>query len=68
MRKLRMEDAMLAKKPNDADLAWKAAQAALEAARQLPAGVERFEALKKAGKLRLEADRKRTTEIGPIQK
>jgi hypothetical protein len=31
----------------------------------LPAGVERFEALKKAGKLRLEADRQRTTEIGP---
>jgi hypothetical protein len=55
-------------KPSEADLAWEAAEAALDAARQLPAGVERFEALKKAGKLRLEADRKRTTEIGPIQK
>jgi hypothetical protein len=66
MRKLRMEDAMLAKKPNDADLAWKAAQAALEAARQLPAGVERFEALKKAGKLRFDADIKRTHEIDPV--
>ena len=66
MRKLRMEDAMLAKKPNDADLAWKAAQAALEAARQLPAGVERFEALKKAGKLRFNADIKRTHEIDPV--
>ena len=56
---------MSAKKPSEADLAWTAAQAALDAARQLPAGVERFEALKRAGKLRLEADRQRTTEIGP---
>ena len=56
---------MPANKPSEADLAWKAAQAALDAARQLPAGVERFEALKKAGKLRLEADRQRTTELGP---
>jgi hypothetical protein len=54
--------------PSEADLAWKAAQAALDVARQLPAGAERFEALKQAGKLRLEADRQRTTEIGPIQK
>jgi hypothetical protein len=28
---------------------WEVAQAALEAARQLPASAERFEALKKAG-------------------
>jgi hypothetical protein len=56
---------MSAKRPSEADLAWKAAEAALDAARQLPAGVERFEALKKAGKLRLEADRQRTTETDP---
>jgi hypothetical protein len=42
---------MPANKPNKAERAWKAAQAALEAARQLPAGVECCEALKKAGKL-----------------
>ena len=56
---------MPAKKPSEADLAWNAAQAALDAALQLPAGVERFEALKKAGKLRLDADRQRTTEADP---
>jgi hypothetical protein len=55
---------MPAKKLSKADLAWKAAQAALEAARQLPAGGERCEALKKAGKLRFDADIKRTHEIG----
>jgi hypothetical protein len=54
-----------AEKPSKADLAWKAAQAALEAARQLPAGVERCEALKKAGKLRFDADINRTHEIEP---
>ena len=54
-----------AEKPSKADLAWKAAQAALEAARQLPAGVERCEALKKAGKLRFDADIKGTHEIEP---
>jgi hypothetical protein len=52
-------------RPTKADLAWKAAQAALEAARELPAGVERCEALKKAGKLRFEADLERTRDIGP---
>ena len=56
---------MPARKPSDADLAWRAAQAALEAARQLPAGVERFEALKKAGKLRFDADINRAREIDP---
>ena len=56
---------MPAKKPNNADLAWTAAQAALDAARQLPAGVERCEALKKAGKLRFDADMNRTREIDP---
>ena len=56
---------MPAKKPTKADLAWKAAQAALEAARQLPAGFERCEALKRAGKLRFDADMNRTLEISP---
>ena len=54
---------MPTKKPSKAELAWKTAQAALEAARQLPAGVERFEALKKAGKLRFDADIERAGEI-----
>jgi hypothetical protein len=40
---------------------WEAAQAALEAARLLPVGAERFEALKKAGRLRYEACKKRTS-------
>ena len=66
IRKLRIEDAMPAKKPSDAELAWKAAETALEAARQLPVGVERFEALKRAGKLRFDADIKRAREIGPL--
>jgi hypothetical protein len=56
---------MRARKPSESELAWKAAQAALEAARQLPAGVERCEALKRAGKLRFDADMKRTLEISP---
>jgi hypothetical protein len=56
---------MPAKKPNKAERAWKAAQAALEAARQLPAGLERCEALKKAGKLRFDADVERTLETSP---
>jgi hypothetical protein len=50
---------MPAKKPSTAEEDWKVAEAALEAARQLPAGVERFEALKKAGQLRYNADRKK---------
>jgi hypothetical protein len=61
-----MEGAMPVKKPSDADLDWRVAQAALEAARQLPAGVERFEALKRAGKLRFDADIKRALEIDPV--
>jgi hypothetical protein len=52
---------MPAKKTDDAILEeWQAAQAALAAARQLPVGAERVEALKKAGQLRYDADRKRT--------
>jgi hypothetical protein len=42
---------------DDAD--WKAAEVALEAARRLPAGAERIEALRRAGRLRFDADRKR---------
>ncbi len=67
IRKLRMEAAMPVKKPSSADLAWREAQAALEAARQLPAGLERFEALKKAGKLRFDADIERAREIDPVK-
>jgi hypothetical protein len=51
---------MLPQKPSLADQEWEAAQAALEAARQLPVGAERAEALKKAGKLRYDADKNRT--------
>jgi hypothetical protein len=52
-------------KQNTADEEWDVAQAALEAARRLPAGPERFEALKKAGQLRYEADKKRNERSGP---
>jgi hypothetical protein len=38
---------------------WKAAENALEAARRLPGGAARIEALKQAGRLRFDADRKR---------
>jgi hypothetical protein len=41
----------------DGDDEWKVAEAALEKARGLPCGAERIEALKQAGRLRLEADR-----------
>jgi hypothetical protein len=53
------------KKQNTDDEEWEVAQAAFEAARQLPAGAERFEALKKAGRLRYEADKKRNDRSGP---
>jgi hypothetical protein len=53
---------MPAKKPDTSDEDWDAAEAALEAARRLPAGAERFEALKKAGQLRFDADRKKARE------
>jgi hypothetical protein len=53
------------KKQNTADEDWEMAQAAFEAARQLPASAERFEALKKAGQLRYEADKKRNERSGP---
>lgn len=38
---------------------WRAAEEALEKARKLPGGPERIEALRHAGKLRFDADRKR---------
>src|ERR1700691_109348 len=47
-------------KPSMTDQGWEAAQAALEATRQLPVGAERAEALKKAGQLRYDADKNRT--------
>jgi hypothetical protein len=56
---------MPTKKPINTDEDWVVAQAALEAARQLPAGVKRFDALKKAGQLRYDADRKRDGRSGP---
>jgi hypothetical protein len=43
----------------DGDDDWKVAEAALEKARRLPGGAERIEALRQAGRLRFEADRKR---------
>ena len=42
----------------DDDVDWKVAEAALEKARSLPGGAERIEALKQAGRLRFDADRK----------
>jgi hypothetical protein len=42
---------------DDAD--WAAAQAALSAAQKMPSGPERIEALRKAGQLRFEADKRR---------
>ena len=45
--------------PGGDDEDWKAAEAALEAACRLPSGAARIEALKHAGRLRFDADRKR---------
>jgi len=44
---------------DEGDDDWKAAELALEAARRLPGGAARIEALKQAGRLRFDADRKR---------
>jgi hypothetical protein len=41
------------------DAEWQAAQAAVHAAQKLPSGAERIEALRKAGQLRYEADKRR---------
>jgi hypothetical protein len=38
---------------------WQAAEAALRDAQQLPGGPERIEALRKAGQLRFDADKRR---------
>ena len=45
------------KQPSDADRAWQAAENALSDARRMPGGRERYEALKRAGRLRLNAQR-----------
>ena len=44
---------------DEGDDDWKAAEDAQEAARRLPGGAARIEALKQAGRLRFDADRKR---------
>ena len=49
---------MKSRKPRP-DKNWRAAEAALAAAQQMPAGPERFAALKEAGQLRLKADERR---------
>jgi hypothetical protein len=38
---------------------WEAAEAALKAAQKLPGGAERYQALKHAGQLRYNADKRR---------
>ena len=48
-----------APKPSEAERAWQVAQTALSEARSMPPGAERNEALKRAGRLRLEAERMR---------
>jgi hypothetical protein len=50
---------MKIRKSGSKDKAWRAAEAALTAAQQMPGGPERFAALKEAGKLRLKADERR---------
>jgi hypothetical protein len=47
------------KRAQPEDDGWEAAQAALAAAQNLPVGSERFDALRKAGQLRFEANEKR---------
>ena len=47
------------KKGQPQDDEWETAQAAFKAAQDLPTGPERFDALRKAGQLRFEADEKR---------
>jgi hypothetical protein len=50
---------MKVRMPEREDTGWNAAEAALAAAKQLPSGPERVAALKKAGRLRFEADERR---------
>ena len=51
---------------DEGDDDWKAAENALEAARRLPGGAERIEALKRAGRQRFEADKKRQMKEGRL--
>jgi len=44
---------------DEVEEAWREAEAALEKARSMPGGAERIEALKQAGRLRLQADKLR---------
>jgi len=44
---------------SEAEEAWESAQKALEEAQRLPGGPERIDALKRVGKLRLEASKLR---------
>ena len=44
---------------------WRCAEAALSAAREMPAGPERIEALKRAGRLRYNADQRRRELLCP---
>jgi hypothetical protein len=46
-------------KMHNDDHDWKAVEAALERVRRLPAGPERIEALRRVGKIRFAADRRR---------
>jgi len=47
------------KKPEQCEEDWDAAQAALKAAQEMPGGPERFDALRKAGQMRYDADQRR---------
>jgi len=50
---------MKLRKSRPKDKNWRAAEAALAAAQQMPVGPARFAALKEAGQLRLKADERR---------
>jgi hypothetical protein len=47
---------------------WEAAEEALKAAQQLPAGPKRIAALKKAGQMRYDAYEKRRAVLGSMEK
>jgi hypothetical protein len=50
---------MTPKKPEQQEDEWVAAEAALKAAQDMPAGPERIAALRRAGQLRYDADRRK---------
>jgi hypothetical protein len=50
---------MTAKDLQQCEAEWQAAQEALRAAQKMPGGPERFDALRKAGQMRFDADRRR---------